>query len=243
MAESSFDGTVGIITYDAPHLKTQEVATALAARGLGPLRFFALPFKPRKPRAPLIAHRPDQSAAPETRRIAKELGAEFIACADDSDIAGGCAVYLVTGAGILSAACVAGKRILNAHPGVVPAVRGLDAFKWAIHDDQPLGVTLHVIDAEVDAGEVLAVVPTPVGAGDTVESLAARHYALENDVLIHFDAYLADGTNPYDGIAMRPNRLRMPREAEEEMVGRFPAYVAKWSRDPLHTIGGKGRAA
>ena len=40
----------------------------------------------------------------------------------------GCDYYIVAGAGILSKECLKGKRVLNGHPGIIPLVKGLDAF-------------------------------------------------------------------------------------------------------------------
>jgi len=168
-------GTIGLITYQAPHLKTEQVFHRIVDRGLD-LRFYAIPFAPRKARSPLLDHRPDQASAASPRELALRHGIPYKACASDLEIDGSCDLYLVLGAGILSAGCVAGKRILNAHPGIIPAVRGLDAFKWAVLEGRPLGNTLHFIDAGVDAGEIVSVVATPVYASDTPATLARRHY-------------------------------------------------------------------
>lgn len=37
-------------------------------------------------------------------------------------------------------------RIINAHPGYIPVVRGLDSLKWAIVEGLPIGVTTHLLE-------------------------------------------------------------------------------------------------
>ena len=71
------------------------------------------------------------------------------------------------GAGILSKECVENKKIINSHPGIIPASRGLDSFKWAIYENKPLGVSLHCIDKEVDSGEIISIIPTTVYKTET----------------------------------------------------------------------------
>jgi phosphoribosylglycinamide formyltransferase-1 len=95
---------------------------------------------------------------------------------------------------------VRGKKIINCHPGILPAVRGLDAFKWTIYEMKPLGVTLHYIDEEVDSGEIISVIPTPIFITDDLETLARRHYENEIYVLSNFEEYLNRPVNPFLGI-------------------------------------------
>ena len=45
---------------------------------------------------------------------------------------------LITGAGILDKKIIGNKKILNIHPGIIPTTRGLDSFKWAIYNLNPL---------------------------------------------------------------------------------------------------------
>ena len=64
----------------------------------------------------------------------------------------------------------------------------------------PLGVTLHYIDENVDAGEVISVVETPVFASDSLESLARRHYENEIKLLSEFELYMRKPQNLFSQI-------------------------------------------
>ena len=227
--------TLGIITYNACHLRTEQVLLQLV--GQYDIRVYALPFVQRPVRTVLFQHRPDQSAAVHPRDICLRYGLPYIPVESDTQIDNRCGLYLVTGAGILSEECVRGKRILNGHPGVIPAVRGLDAFKWSIYHMLPLGVTLHYIDEQVDVGEVVSIVPTPVFPSDTLETLARRHYENEIQVYINFSEHLKHPNNPFDGIAQGESHRRMKAEQEAELQERFEQYK-RWKISPIENTSG-----
>ena len=226
---------IGIISYDHPHLKTEQLVHRLLFRSKyvsGPrleLKLLALPFSPRPSRPVLLAHRPDQEKSVSTRELAERYRLEFVPCAYDliPEIAD---FYLVAGAGIFPAKAIGNRKILNVHPGIIPSARGLDAFKWSILGGVPLGVTLHTIDAELDAGEKIAIVKTPIFPSDTLETLARRHYELELDVLGEFLTFL-DGTAKASlaGYPANPPRMRMPIDTEKEMIAKFDEYKRKFS--------------
>jgi phosphoribosylglycinamide formyltransferase-1 len=93
----------------------------------------------------------------------------------------------------------------------------------------PLGVTLHYINAEVDAGQTIAILETPVFLEDDLATLARRHYELELDVLCEFFA-LSSAPNPLaDRYPSNPPRRRMPIDREREMLGLFPSYKTRFA--------------
>jgi phosphoribosylglycinamide formyltransferase-1 len=66
-------------------------------------------------------------------------------------------------------------RILNIHPALLPAFRGMNAFQQALdHGVKWTGITVHLVDEEVDHGPILYQIPVPVKENDTYESLKAR---------------------------------------------------------------------
>lgn len=175
----------------------------------------------------LFAHRPKQNEAVSAEEIAAQWSLEFKKCQSDEDIPNECDIYLITGCGILSDKCLKGKRILNAHPGIIPNSRGLDSFKWAILKDRPLGVTLHYIDEKVDCGEIVAVLPTAVYPNDTLQILARRHYENEIALLANFESYLNKPCNPYAEIPQAQSNKRMKPNEEKEMMNHFVEYKEK----------------
>lgn len=227
--------TIGIITYNTRHLKTEQILLQLA--GQYDIWVYALPYVRRPARNVLFQHRPDQSAAVHPRDICERYGLPYIPVETDTQIDDHCDLYLITGAGVLSAECLQGKRVLNGHPGVIPAARGLDAFKWSIYHMLPLGVTLHYIDEQVDVGEVISILPTPVFPSDTLEILARRHYENEIQMLVHFEEHLQWPQNPFMGIAQGESTRRMKEEQERELLRRFESYKRQVVSSTENTVG------
>lgn len=66
-------------------------------------------------------------------------------------------------------------KILNIHPSVLPAFRGLHAQKQALEAGvSNTGCTVHFVDAGVDTGPVIMQAIVPVHREDTVHSLSER---------------------------------------------------------------------
>ena len=223
---------LALLTYDTRHLKTEQVALGLYQKGYRNLSLIALPFMPRPPRKIARPHRPDMNFGAAPRDLASAIDAEFFIVSDASAIpVTGFDFYLITGAGLLPPAFVEATlgRVINAHPGLIPLVRGLDAFKWAIHDGMPIGNSLHFIDSQADAGEVIATSPTPVFANDRYEDLARRHYELEIAMLTGFEHYL-NQPRAASTLAERPARMRMNAETEARMFADFPEYALRHAK-------------
>lgn len=78
---------------------------------------------------------------------------------------------------VLTAGFIAGweGRMINIHPSLLPAYKGLHTHERAIADGAKVhGCSVHLVTPELDAGPVLLQAEVPVLAGDTPESLSAR---------------------------------------------------------------------
>ncbi len=73
------------------------------------------------------------------------------------------------------------RRIINIHPSLLPAFRGVAAWEQALAAGAAkAGCTVHYVDADIDTGEILAQSEVPVEPGDTAEALHARIQAAEH---------------------------------------------------------------
>ena len=90
-------------------------------------------------------------------------------------------------------------RILNIHPGPLPAFGGEGMYGRRVHEAviaaqvPASAVTIHLVDGEYDHGRVLGRWPVPVEAGDTAETLEQRITALEPEVMTRTLVDLAEG--------------------------------------------------
>ena len=75
------------------------------------------------------------------------------------------------------------ERILNIHPSLLPSFPGLDAQRQALaHGVRVTGVTVHVVNQELDGGPIVLQAAVPVLDGDTFDTLEARILAEEHRV-------------------------------------------------------------
>ncbi|MFC5603860.1 phosphoribosylglycinamide formyltransferase [Sporosarcina koreensis] len=66
------------------------------------------------------------------------------------------------------------SRIVNIHPSLLPSFTGKDAIGQAIaHGVKVTGVTVHLVDAGMDTGPILAQVAVPVVEGDAEKTAQA----------------------------------------------------------------------
>lgn len=73
------------------------------------------------------------------------------------------------------------NAVLNIHPSLLPAFPGLDAQRQALeHGAKVSGATVHLVNAELDAGPIVLQAAVPVLDEDSVESLSARILAAEH---------------------------------------------------------------
>ena len=74
-------------------------------------------------------------------------------------------------------------RIVNIHPSLLPAFKGLRAWEQALVVGVPeTGCTVHFVNRDVDAGEIIAQQRVPVLVGDTPETLHARIQVAEHEL-------------------------------------------------------------
>ena len=84
---------------------------------------------------------------------------------------------------------------INVHSSLLPAYRGAAPINWAIlNGDQVSGVTIMHMAAELDAGDIISQVSTPIDPNETVESLHDRLAELGAALLVDTVADIAAGT-------------------------------------------------
>ncbi|AWX54177.1 phosphoribosylglycinamide formyltransferase [Brevibacillus brevis] len=84
-------------------------------------------------------------------------------------------------------------KIINLHPSLLPAFPGKDAIGQALaYGVKITGVTVHLVDAGLDTGPIIAQIPVAVQDADTAETLAVRIHAVEHELLVKVIGYLAE---------------------------------------------------
>lgn len=85
-------------------------------------------------------------------------------------------------------------RIVNVHPALLPAFKGLHAQRQALEAGvRETGVTVHLVDESLDGGPVVFQERAPVLPGDDEAALAARLRVIEHRLLVEAARRLAAG--------------------------------------------------
>lgn len=75
------------------------------------------------------------------------------------------------------------QRVLNIHPALLPAFKGLHAQRDALEYGVKIaGATVHLVDEETDHGPILVQGAIGVQPGDTVDALRERILAVEHQI-------------------------------------------------------------
>ncbi len=109
---------------------------------------------------------------------------------------------------------------VNAHPGLLPWLRGSSSVAWALYHDLPIGSTTHLLDASIDTGPIILRRRLAVHRGDTYEQLVRRMLTLSGQLmaetlaLFQAEAVEAHAQDPNTGETLRvipPNLLEQAK--------------------------------
>ena len=85
---------------------------------------------------------------------------------------------------------------LNAHPGLLPWLRGSASVGWALFKDFAEGATVHFIDPGIDTGDIIFREELPVYRSDTYESINGRVSKLAAQLMLRAMQAHAEGNVP-----------------------------------------------
>ncbi len=109
-------------------------------------------------------------------------------------------------------------RLLNIHPALLPAYRGLHTHERVLADGVKIhGCTVHFVSPGMDEGPIIAQAEVPVLDADTTESLAARVLAQEHILYPAALARVAEGL-----LSVQVNRVSSSGVVSESAPLRFP---------------------
>lgn len=123
-------------------------------------------------------------------------------------------VLVLAGTGIVPAELLKLPSLvtLNAHPGLLPWVRGVCPLEHALLRGVPLGVTVHAVDAGIDTGPIVRRALLPVTSDDRDRiSLSRRLEECAIDVL----------TQVVEALTLRAEPLSVHRQSSRHPYGRW----------------------
>jgi phosphoribosylglycinamide formyltransferase 1 len=118
------------------------------------------------------------------------------------------------------------NRLLNIHPSLLPAYKGLDTHERALAaGDTVAGCSVHLVTAELDDGPVLGQTEVAILPGDTPETLAARVLIAEHQLYPrNLGEYVSREASPDWLVARVRERAMTQTEAEETLSHGMPGF-------------------
>jgi methionyl-tRNA formyltransferase len=124
------------------------------------------------------------------------------------------------------------RGTVNAHPGLLPWLRGSSSVGWALYKDLPIGSTTHFVEAGIDTGPIILQRRLPVRRGQTYEQIVRRMLALSGGLMAETLALLASDDvpatpqDPDDGETLRVIPPELLAEAKVRLAqGRYSHFV------------------
>ncbi len=94
--------------------------------------------------------------------------------------------------------------VLNVHPSLLPAFRGLKAQRQALEAGvRVTGVTVHFVDSGIDTGPILLQAPLEILPGDTEQTLSERLLPLEHRLYVEAIRMIQSGAVHREGGTVR----------------------------------------
>ena len=172
--------------------------------------------------------RPGPRGEDEVQRRARELGVPLFT---DTSLSGvqrvvtschpDCTIISsydrILGAGILDCC-----GFVNVHYSLLPRYRGIGPVQWGVINGEPeLGITIHAITKELDAGNVLYQSTVSVGPHETVNDVYSKLNAIQRQVLGDtVKRYLGGYAGvPQDELSATYTCARVPEDSEVDWSG------------------------
>ncbi|MFZ4815443.1 MAG: formyl transferase [Phototrophicaceae bacterium] len=129
------------------------------------------------------------------------------------------ACVVVSGTGIIRKKILAlSDTFINIHTGITPRYRGVHGAFWAVYEGRPelAGVTIHLIDAGIDTGGILAQASITVDpAQDTYRTLPVKQYLVGLPLMVEQVAQaLAGELAPYQRSDLESQQWYSPNLTE-----------------------------
>lgn len=96
------------------------------------------------------------------------------------------------------------QRVINIHPALLPAFKGLDAQSQALeYGARIAGATVHVVDERMDHGPIIVQAAVPISGDDDAETVRQRILAQEHVIYPFAIQLFAEGRIEIEGRRVR----------------------------------------
>jgi methionyl-tRNA formyltransferase len=124
------------------------------------------------------------------------------------------------------------QSTVNAHPGLLPWLRGSASVGWALYKDMPQGATAHFVVPGIDTGDIIVSRQLPVYHHDSYESINYRIAILSGELMAEALISITTGKvhptiqDPAEGETFRVIPEDLLEEAKQRLAeGRYSHFA------------------
>lgn len=117
------------------------------------------------------------------------------------------------------------RGTVNAHPGLLPWLRGSSSVAWALYKDLPIGATTHFVEVGIDTGPIILQRRLPVRRRATYEEIVRRVLTLAGKLMAETLARFVEGT--VRAIPQDPNAGETMRVIPPDLLAEAKARLAE----------------
>jgi len=121
------------------------------------------------------------------------------------------------------------RRLINLHPSLLPIGRGADPIFWSVVEKLPQGASIHVVNEEIDSGEILVQEELPIDSwltsGEIYELAMKKLYQLFTDFYPGWNVYTQSKPQLGKGTFHRSQELDELRLRITESPGTLFEYL------------------
>ncbi len=132
------------------------------------------------------------------------------------------------------------QGMVNAHPGLLPWLRGSSSVGWALYKNMPIGSTVHFIEESIDTGPIILWRQLPVRRGETYEGIVRRMLTLSGQLMAETLALFDAGKVleiPQDTVIGETLRVIPPELLEEAKTRLAEGRYSHFEPDAPHLPG------
>ena len=106
-------------------------------------------------------------------------------------------IIILAGCGVVNAMTISSASIgcINGHPAILPGARGVDVIEWSVIKGYQFGVTAHIVEEKVDAGDILNSSIVKPNKGESLAIFRNRMIILQANEVVKAATDLANGTH------------------------------------------------
>jgi len=213
---------IGVLTYNCNHLKTQQVLKFLLKKKRYDITLLITKKKLLKKKITKINHRPYQFVGKSYKELIRKYNLKSVNF-ENKDSYRQLKYILICGSGIIDKKKIIKNKFINCHAGLIPQSRGLDAIKWSLYNNHPVGNTIHFIDSEVDKGKIIHQEITKCNKKLSLAQFYKNHYLKEIELITEFEFYLKNGKKIKKLNENKAN-MRFPKEKNYILEKKFKDY-------------------